>query len=187
MSLLNIGFLENTIVQSYLSILKVIGYKRFSSLQKYILWGSDSMREQEFMINIRTVINSSGNISILEENVDFPFEIKRVYYIHNVPVETIRGMHAHKSLQQVLWCPSGEIEVILDDGKEKTSYLLDSPEKGLLVLKGYWHEMIWKTSDSVLCVAASDFFDEEDYIREYNIFIEYVKEGYWDEEQRIIC
>lgn len=124
----------------------------------------------------------AGYLSFFEAEKDIPFPIKRVYYTYNVPVGTKRGMHAHKTLQQLLWCPYGEIEVILDDGKEKTSYLLDSPEKALLVLKGYWHNLYWKKEGSVLCVAASDYYDEDDYIRDYDEFIKYVKEGYWSYE-----
>lgn len=123
-----------------------------------------------------------GYLSFFEANRDIPFPIKRIYYTFDVPVGTKRGMHTHKTLKQVLWCPYGEIEVVLDDGKEKASYLLDSPEKALLVLKGYWRDMYWKKEGSVLCVAASDYYDEDDYIRDYDEFLKYVGEGYWDNE-----
>lgn len=125
---------------------------------------------------------SSGYLSFFESNKDIPFNFKRIYYIYDVPGETKRGMHAHKKLQQVLWCPYGEIEVILDNGEEKTRYLLDSPEKTLLVLKGYWRDMNWKKEGSVLCVAASDYYNEDDYIRDYDEFLKYVEEGYWNDE-----
>lgn len=85
---------------------------------------------------------SIGYLSFFESNKDIPFDIKRIYYMYDVPVGAKRGMHAHKTLQQVLWRPYSEIEVILDDKKEKISYLLDSPEKALLVPKGYWSELI---------------------------------------------
>lgn len=138
---------------------------------------------KNLFINIKTSGNSEiGYLSFFESNKDIPFEIKRVYYTYNVPIETVRGMHAHKSLQQVLWCPYGEVEVILDNGKEKVSYLLNSPEKALLVLKGYWHDMYWKMERSVLCVAASDYYDEDDYIRDYDQFLKYVEKGYWKNE-----
>jgi len=127
----------------------------------------------------------NGFLSFFESNKDIPFEIKRIYYTYNVPVNTKRGMHAHKELNQVLWCPYGEIEVILDNGKEKKSYLLDSPEKALLVGKGIWHDMYWKKENSVLCVAASEYYNEEDYIRDYEDFLRYVKEGYWNDENKL--
>ncbi|MBV1756284.1 MAG: FdtA/QdtA family cupin domain-containing protein [Dethiosulfatibacter sp.] len=129
--------------------------------------------------------HSIGYLSFFESNKDIPFEIKRIYYTYSVPVGIKRGMHAHKTLKQLLWCPYGEIEVILDDGKEKVSYILDSPEKGLLILKGYWRDMYWKKEGSVLCVAASDYYDENDYIRDYDEFIQYTKEGYWNDENKL--
>ena len=121
-----------------------------------------------------------GYLSFIETHTDVPFSIRRIYYIYDVPVGTQRGMHAHKTLQQLLWCPYGEIEVILDDGKGKKCYLLDSPEKALFVLRGYWRDMYWRKEGSVLCVAASDYYDEADYIRDYDEFLRYVREGYWD-------
>lgn len=126
-----------------------------------------------------------GFLSFFESNKDIPFEIKRIYYTYNVPVNTKRGMHAHKELNQVLWCPYGEIEIILDNGREKKNYLLNSPDKALLVGKGIWHEMYWKKENSVLCVAASEYYDENDYIRDYNEFLKYVKEGYWNNENKL--
>lgn len=134
-----------------------------------------------FLVNNKTHGNEElGYLSFFESNKDIPFDIKRIYYIYDVPVGLKRGQHAHKELQQVLWCPYGEIEVILDDGKEKTVYLLDSPEKALLVFKGYWHDMYWNKEGSVLCVAASDYYSEEDYIRDYDEFLKYAQEGFWD-------
>lgn len=138
---------------------------------------------ESLVLTNRTLGNDQfGYLSFLESQKDIPFSIRRVYYVYDVPVGTQRGMHVHKTLQQVLWCPYGEIEVILDDGNEKKSYLLDSPEKALLVLRGYWHDMYWRKEGSVLCVAASDYYDEADYIRDYDEFLRYVREGYWDNE-----
>jgi dTDP-4-dehydrorhamnose 3,5-epimerase-like enzyme len=126
-----------------------------------------------------------GYLSFFESTKDIPFDIKRIYYTYHVPVDTKRGRHAHKELQQLLWCPYGKIEVILDNGEEKESYLLDSPEKALLVLKGYWHDMYWRQEGSVLCVAASDYYKEEDYIRDYDEFLKYVAKGYWCDEDKL--
>ncbi len=118
--------------------------------------------------------NDIGKLSFFETNEEIPFDIKRIYYIYDVPIGVKRGMHAHKKLKQVLWCPFGEIEVILDDGAEIQSYQLNSPEKLLLVGVGVWRSMIWKKQDSVLCVAASDYYEEEDYIRNYDDFLKYI-------------
>ena len=141
---------------------------------------------ENLLLNITTRGNDEvGYLSFFESNKDIPFDIKRIYYTYHVPVDTKRGMHSHKELQQVLWCPYGKIEVILDNGKEKTNYLLDSPEKALLVFKGYWHDMYWREEGSVLCVAASDYYNEEDYIRDYDEFLKYVREGYWSDEDKL--
>lgn len=138
----------------------------------------------ENMLNLNKIGNIDlGFLTVFEANKDIPFEIKRIYYTYEVPVNTKRGMHAHKNLQQILWCPYGEIEVILDNGHKKESLLLDSPEKALLVLKGYWHDMYWRKEGSVLCVAASDYYNEEDYIWDYDEFQRYVKAGYWNENK----
>ncbi|WP_218673371.1 sugar 3,4-ketoisomerase [Planomicrobium okeanokoites] len=136
-----------------------------------------------FIIKINTLGNNeNGYLSFFESNKDIDFEIKRIYYIHGVPNGSKRGMHAHKELQQLLWCPIGSVEVILDNGNETQTFLLDTPQKGLLVLKGYWHDMYWKEENSVLSVAASDFYDENDYIRDYKEFHAYVEKGFWDNE-----
>lgn len=135
------------------------------------------------LIQVRTTgSNENGFLSFFETATDIPFEIKRVYYIYGVPVNHKRGMHAHKRLQQLLWCPSGTVEVILDNGYRKKSYLLDSPDKGLLVLNGHWRDLYFKEENSVLCVAASDYYDEDDYIRNYTEFQKYVEKGYWNNE-----
>ena len=126
---------------------------------------------------------SIGQLSYFESNKDIPFEIKRIYYTYDVPIDTKRGMHAHKSLKQVLWCPYGSIEVVLDDGtSNKETFMLNSPEIGLLVGDGIWLDMYWRKEGSVLCVAASDYYDENDYIRDYNEFLKYIGEGYWNNE-----
>jgi dTDP-4-dehydrorhamnose 3,5-epimerase-like enzyme len=142
------------------------------------------------MNNTTTELSKNGSdeigyLSFFESMKDIPFEIKRIYYSYSVPVGVKRGMHAHKTLKQLLWCPYGKIEVILDNGKEKTVYLLDSPEKSLLIVKGYWRDMYWKKDGSVLCVAASDYYDEDDYIRDYDEFLKYVEKGYWDDENKL--
>lgn len=142
--------------------------------------------DKNHLIYLRTEGSAErGYLSFFELNRDLQFPIKRVYYIYDVPVGIKRGMHAHKKLQQLLWCPCGEIEIVVDDGKERVSYLLDSPKKALLVLNGYWREMYWKKEGSVLCVVASDYYDETDYIRDYNEFLKYVEEGYWDHEDQL--
>lgn len=126
------------------------------------------------MIEIKTIDSGyAGKLSFFEADKDIPFEIKRIYYIHGVPNHSKRGGHSHKKLKQMLFCPYGEIEIILDNGKERKSVILNDPSKGLLVENSLWREMIWHIDNSVLCVAASDYYDESDYIRNYDDFLNY--------------
>lgn len=142
------------------------------------------MNTQE--ISIKTIGDPSiGYLSFYESTKDIPFIIKRIYYIHGVPKDIKRGMHAHKELKQLLWCPYGEINIVLDNGKIRKTYILDSPEKAILIGNGIWRELIWRKENSVLCVAASDYYNEEDYIRDYDEFLKYVKDGYWRDENKL--
>ena len=131
------------------------------------------------VLNVKTVQNPDrkyGNLTFLEEKRDIPFSIRRVYWITETDASLHRGFHAHKQNCQLLFCPYGRIDIILDDGEEKTTVTLDGPEKGLLLMPGLWREMVWKESGSVLCVLASEFYDESEYIRNYDEFIAYQKE-----------
>lgn len=107
-----------------------------------------------------------------------PFEIKRIYYICGVKAGVTRGHHAHRKLEQILICPYGKIEITLDGGNNRTdSVILDAPEKGLYVGPSTWRTMKWLQDDSVLLVLASEHYDESDYIRNYDDFIKWVKQG----------
>jgi dTDP-4-dehydrorhamnose 3,5-epimerase-like enzyme len=101
-----------------------------------------------------------------------PFEIKRVYYIFGTRSKVRRGLHAHKELQQVAFCVSGSCKLILDDGKERREILLDHPGKGLFIDRMIWREMFDFSPDCVLMVLANMHFEESDYIRNYQLFLE---------------
>ncbi len=105
----------------------------------------------------------------------FPYDIKRIYYITEVRKGICRGGHAHKTLKQILFCPFGSIIVRLNDGIKTIEIDLDAPNKAIMITKPIWREMIWKIENSVLCVGASDYYDEEDYIRDYNTFLKYIR------------
>ena len=127
------------------------------------------------IIRIRTVpTDDAGQLSFFEGGHDIDFEIRRVYYISKVPEGVRRGFHAHKELKQLLFCPYGEIQLILDDGSVREEITLNDPSVGVLIEKPTWREMLWLKPDSVLCVAASDYYEVEDYIRDYDEFREYV-------------
>lgn len=116
-----------------------------------------------------------GQLIALEENQDIPFEIKRVYYMYDTKEGVRRGYHAHKSLEQILICIHGTCKILLDNGVEKEEVLLDKPYEGLYVSNNMWREMFDFSPDAVLMVLASDYYKEEDYIRDYNEFLEYTK------------
>jgi len=115
-----------------------------------------------------------GSLIAIEENADIPFSIKRVYYIFDTQAGVTRGLHAHRTLRQVLVCVNGSCKVLLDDGMEKISVVMNNVSQGLLVDPMIWHEMYDFSSDCVLLVLASDFYDESDYIRDYHEFIELI-------------
>ena len=130
------------------------------------------------LIDIRTVeSDGKGRLSFFEAGRDVPFEIKRIYYIYETPEEVQRGGHAHRRLTQMLVCLHGAIEILLDDGEQRESVLLDDPSKGLIVRDMVWREMTWKQQGSVLAVAASEFYDEGDYIRDYETFVDAARNG----------
>lgn len=131
------------------------------------------------VIEVKTIQNENpkyGALSFLEGKRDIPFPIRRVYWITETEADLHRGFHAHKLNCQLLFCPYGIIDIILDDGKHKSRVTLDSPGKGLLLMPGLWREMIWKKSGSVLCVLASEYYDASEYIRNYDDFISYNRE-----------
>lgn len=125
----------------------------------------------------RSSKNQTGALTFLEATRDVPFEIKRVYYIYGVAEGSRRGFHAHKMLEQYLICIHGNCTILLDDGTEKRETILSNPEDGLYVGPGIWREMYNFSPGAVLLVLASDFYDEGDYIREYSVFLDYMREG----------
>ena len=124
------------------------------------------------VIDIRRYTDTRGYLSVVENGLDIPFDIKRVYYLYMVP-EVARGAHAHKELQQLLIATSGSVEVIMDDGKEKKSFMMDRPWKGLLIPAGLWRDLENFSGGAVLLCLASEKYDSEDYIRDYNEFKAY--------------
>lgn len=128
------------------------------------------------IIDFKKTGNSDvGFLIALEGNREPSFNIKRIYYIYNVPKKIKRGFHAHKSLEQVLICVSGSVKIKIDDGNEKNIFILSNPNKGLYVGPSVWHEMYDFSQSTVLLVLASDYYDEGDYIRSYEKFLKMKK------------
>ncbi|MBW2938908.1 FdtA/QdtA family cupin domain-containing protein [Aureisphaera sp. CAU 1614] len=114
-----------------------------------------------------------GNLSVIEKTI-IPFDIKRVYYLYDVPSDSSRGGHAHIKLQQFLIALSGSFDVVLDNGNQKQTITLNRPNKGLYIPQGIWRELD-NFSAGALCLSlVSDVYKEEDYIREYNDFLKYI-------------
>lgn len=118
-----------------------------------------------------------GQLIALEEYSDIPFEIKRVYYMYDTKPGVRRGYHAHKNLEQILVCVHGSCDVLLDNGTEKKIVSLEKPYEGLYVPNDMWREMYNFSEGAVLLVFASDIYKEEDYIRDYDEFLKFVKKG----------
>ena len=127
------------------------------------------------MIQFQPHGDERGMLIALEEKKNIPFEVKRVYFMYDTLEGVHRGKHAHKTLKQVLFCPCGACTISLDDGKETKEVRLDKAIEGLLGEACVWREMYDFTPDAVLMVLASDYYDEDDYIRDYDEFIRYVK------------
>lgn len=114
-----------------------------------------------------------GNLSAIENQKDIPFDIRRVYYLYDIPGGESRGGHAHKELYQLMIAAGGSFDVILDDGKEKCTYTLNRPYQSLLIVPGIWRELVNFSSGSTCLVLASLIYEEGDYIRSYGNFLEY--------------
>ena len=112
-----------------------------------------------------------GNLTVVENGETLPFDVKRVYYLYDVPGGESRGAHAHKELSQLIIAASGSFNVTLDDGNTKRSYFLNRPYQGLLIKPCIWRDLDDFSSGAVCMVLASDVYKPEDYIREYQEFI----------------
>jgi len=121
------------------------------------------------LIDIPKIADPRGNLSVVEKDV-IPFEIKRVYYLYDVPSDAYRGGHAHKEQFELLIAVSGSFEVVLDNGQQKHTVMLNKPNVGLLIPTLVWRELQNFSSGAVCLVLASDVFDEADYLRDYDQF-----------------
>ena len=128
------------------------------------------------VVHFRKIENDSGNLTPIENGIDIPFDVKRIYYLYDVPGGEARGGHAHKDLEQIIIAASGSFDVMLDDGKNKKVVNLNRPYFGLHVVPGLWRELLNFSSGSICLVLASELYDEADYMRDFNKFLEYKNE-----------
>jgi dTDP-4-dehydrorhamnose 3,5-epimerase-like enzyme len=123
------------------------------------------------LVDLPKISDPRGNLSFIEGGIHIPFEIKRVYYLYDVPGGSDRGSHAHKKLHQFIVAMSGSFDVVLDDGKEKKRFHLNRSYYGLYVCPMMWRDLDNFSSGAVCVVLASDHYDENDYIRNYEQFL----------------
>ncbi len=119
-----------------------------------------------------------GSLVPIEETRDIPFEIKRVYYIFDVEEAVRRGFHSHNKLHQVLICVNGSVKILVQNGEEKEIHELNNPSEGLYIGPKVWREMYDFSDHAVLLVLASDYFDEADYVRNYDTYLSQVNNFY---------
>lgn len=125
------------------------------------------------VFKLKKIHNRAGNITIVEGGKDIPFNIKRIFYLYDIPSGESRGGHAHKTIYQLIVASSGSFSVMLDDGVNKKIVTLNRPDYGLMVVPGVWNELMEFSSGSVCLVLASENYDEGDYIRNYKYFSEW--------------
>ncbi len=119
------------------------------------------------LLNLNSIVDNRGGLTIIESGIDIDFDCKRVYYLHSLPTGSQRGGHAHYNLKQLIIAASGSFDVVLDNGLNKVTYTLDNPNVGLYLSNLVWRELINFSEGSVCLVLASDLYNESDYIRDY--------------------
>lgn len=124
-------------------------------------------------VRLRNVTDMRGHLTVAQWNDSLPFAPRRVFFVHHVPSSRVRGEHAHKTCHQLLAAVSGHVRVVLDDGSQRCEIQLDSPERALLIPAGVWATQYGYSSDAVMCVFASEDYDEDDYIRDYDTFLKF--------------
>lgn len=155
-------------------------YDGMDNLKWYSILKGDILDERQEVVGCRIVhiktipTVDAGELSFFETIYDIPFDIKRIYYVSKVPEGTRRGFHAHKELKQLLFCPYGRIQLILENQYGREEIELSDPSIGVVIEEPTWREMLWLQKDSVLCVAASEYYDADDYIRDHEEFKKYI-------------
>ena len=123
------------------------------------------------LVDVPVKRDDLGALGVIEKDIPFPFPIKRVYFLYDVPTRAVRGSHAHRYLNQLIVAVSGSFQVELDDGRHKSHFDLNRPDQGLAVPPGYWRTLSNFSAGSAALVFASAEYDPEDYIRDYDEFV----------------
>jgi len=129
------------------------------------------------IVQLPKILNAAGNLTFVESDRHIPFDIKRVYYLYDVPGGAMRGGHAHKALHQLIIAMSGSFDVLLDDGSQRKRFHMNRSYYGLYVCPMIWRELDNFSSGAVCLVLASELYDESDYFREYAAFLDALREN----------
>jgi hypothetical protein len=125
------------------------------------------------ILPLSKIHNRAGNITIVEGQENIPFDVRRIYYLYDIPSGEDRGGHAHKELHQLIVAASGSFNVLLDDGQNKKIVTLNRPDYGLMVVPGIWRELFEFSSGAICLVLASQKYDQDDYLRSYEQFVNF--------------
>lgn len=129
------------------------------------------------VIKLGKIHNRAGNITVIENQEFLPFEVTRIYYLYDIPGGSERGGHAHKELYQLIIAASGSFSLLLNDGKQERTILLNQPNYGVLIVPGIWRELNNFSSGAICLVLASTKFNEEDYLRDFRLFQKFKHNG----------
>lgn len=122
------------------------------------------------LVQLPKISNRAGNITVIQNNIEVPFSVKRIYYLYDIPGGEDRGAHAHKNLFQLVIAASGSFDITVSDGKNKKTVSLNRPYNGLYIVPGIWRDLSNFSSGAICLVLASELYSKEDYIREYEEF-----------------
>ena len=128
------------------------------------------------MLELPKIANQKGNLSVVQNSIDIPFDIKRIYYLYDIPGGSTRGGHAHKELQQFIVSVSGSFDVVLDDGSDRKTIRLNRPYHGLFIPQMIWREIVNFSTGGICLVLASLPYNEDEYIRDYDLFLQHKHE-----------
>lgn len=142
-----------------------------------IVWNKMNLKNKVELINLPKIQDPRGNLSFVENNNPIPFEIKRVYWIYDVPGGEVRGSHAYKFLEEFVVALSGSFDVVLHDGKKELKFSMNRSYYGLYVPQKYWRRLENFSTNSLALILASDFYNKEDYIRNFDEFVQCKKNG----------
>lgn len=130
-----------------------------------------------FLVDLPTVVDFRGNLTFVQNDDSIPFQIRRIYYVYDIPTGAERGGHAHKDLRELIVPLMGSFDCVVDDGNARATYHLDQPSAGLFVPQMIWRDLTDFSSNAICLVLASELFEEQDYYREYSDFLRAVQES----------